>query len=110
LCVDDEQSQIKNLNLKFPLTPESVRDFIIRIDERHSEKSVHARGHDQTPPGVSAMERLKAETKYTFEETERGAHVRITTANADALRAVHEFLRFQIEDHQTGDPLKLSER
>jgi hypothetical protein len=59
--------------------------------------------HDRVPPGVPVMERLKTDIKYTFEETERGARVRITTANADALAAVHEFLRFQIKDHQTGD-------
>lgn len=28
----------------------------------------------------------------------------ITTANPKALKAIHEFLRFQIEDHRTGDP------
>jgi hypothetical protein len=33
--------------------------------------------------------------------------VSIKTANAEALAAVHEFLRFQIEDHQTGDPLEV---
>lgn len=59
--------------------------------------------HDRTPPGVPAMQRLKSEIKYEYEETERGARVRIRTANAEALAAVHEFLRFQIEDHKTGD-------
>lgn len=29
--------------------------------------------------------------------------MRIVTGNAEALAAVHAFLRFQIEDHQTGD-------
>lgn len=49
------------------------------------------------------MKRLKAEIKYKFEETERGGLVRITTSDAKALAAVHEFLRFQIKDHKTGD-------
>jgi hypothetical protein len=60
--------------------------------------------HSQTPPGVPAMKQLKAEIRYQFEETERGGRVRITTVNADAIKAIHEFLRFQIEDHKTGDP------
>jgi len=60
--------------------------------------------HDRVPPGVAALERLKTEVKYEFQKTERGGTVRITTANAEALQAVHEFLRFQIDDHRTGDP------
>jgi hypothetical protein len=59
--------------------------------------------HAQTPPGVPAMKRLKADIRYRFEETERGGRVRITTANPDALAAIREFLRFQIKDHNTGD-------
>jgi hypothetical protein len=59
--------------------------------------------HARTVPGTNTMSRLKSEIVYTFEETERGARVRITTGNSEALAAVQEFLRFQIEDHQTGD-------
>jgi hypothetical protein len=59
--------------------------------------------HAQTPPGVSAMQSLKAEIKYEFEELERGGRVRISTNNSEAVKAIHEFLRFQIKDHQTGD-------
>ena len=59
--------------------------------------------HAQTPPGVPAMKRLKAAIKYRFESTPRGGRVHITTSNPDALTAVHEFLRFQISDHATGD-------
>ena len=66
--------------------------------------------HAQTPPGVPVMQRLKAEIKYEYEETERGARVRITSANAEALAAVHDFLRFQIKDHETGDPTEVRPR
>jgi len=59
--------------------------------------------HAQTPPGVAVMERLKAEIGYRFEETEAGGRIRITTANGEALAAIHEFLRFQIKDHGTSD-------
>lgn len=62
--------------------------------------------HAQNPPGASAMKRLKAEIKYEFEKTERGGRVSIRTGNAEALAAVHDFLRFQIEEHRTGDPLE----
>jgi hypothetical protein len=59
--------------------------------------------HDKVPPGVPVLERLKAEVKYEFQKTDRGGSVRISTANPEALKALHEFLRFQIEDHRTGD-------
>ncbi len=59
--------------------------------------------HDRTPPGVPAMQRLKAEIAYRYEEMEGGARVRIVTKNREAIAAVHEFLKFQIADHRTGD-------
>ena len=64
--------------------------------------------HDQTPPGVPVMQELKGEIKYSYEEIERGAAVRISTKNPTALKAVHEFLRFQIKEHKTGDSLDIS--
>jgi hypothetical protein len=63
--------------------------------------------HARTPPGADAMARLKADIVYTYEETERGGLVRIDAKSPEALAAVHQFLRFQIEDHQTGDPTEV---
>jgi hypothetical protein len=63
--------------------------------------------HDQTPPGVPVMKRLKGQIKYEFESMESGGCVKIAASNQEAIDAVHEFLRFQITDHQTGDPLTL---
>jgi hypothetical protein len=60
--------------------------------------------HDQTPAGVEIMARHKAEIRYTFEPTERGGRIRIATGNDDVQSAIHDFLRFQISEHQTGDP------
>lgn len=62
--------------------------------------------HGQIPPGVPEMDKLKNEIRYSYEETEKGARVRITTNNPKALEAIREFLRFQIEEHQTGDSLE----
>jgi len=66
--------------------------------------------HDLTPPGVPVLERLRNEVAHRFEETGGGGRVTIATKNAEALKAVHEFLRFQISDHQTGDATTVSER
>jgi hypothetical protein len=63
--------------------------------------------HGQTPPGASTMESLKARITYTLEETKRGAVVRITTTSSLARNAVHDFLRYQIKEHKTGDPLAI---
>lgn len=62
--------------------------------------------HDEAPPGVAAMKRLKADITYTVETIESGARVRIASANAEAVEAIHGFLRYQIKEHQTGDPLE----
>ena len=64
--------------------------------------------HDTTPPGVSTMEKLRSEIHYQYQQTDSGAKIMIETANRNALQAVHEFLRFQITDHQTGDSLDLT--
>ena len=64
--------------------------------------------HDQTPPGVPVMQKLKSEIKYEYEEIDRGAAVRISTQNPAALQAIHDFLRFQIKEHKTADSLSVS--
>jgi hypothetical protein len=64
--------------------------------------------HDRVPPGVPTMKRKKASIDWKFEETETGGRVRIVSKDSEALSAIHEFLRFQIEDHQTGDPTEIS--
>jgi hypothetical protein len=59
--------------------------------------------HGTTPPGVPTMKDLRDQIHYVFQETDSGGRVRINTANPQALEAVHAFLRFQIEEHETGD-------
>ena len=59
--------------------------------------------HSRNVPGTSTMTRLKSQLHWDLSETSRGARINITADNKEALDAVHEFLRFQIEDHQTGD-------
>ena len=63
--------------------------------------------HDQTPPGVPTMKRLKAKIQYKFEETDTGGRVLIHSNNTEAIDAIHDFLRFQIREHHTGDSRKV---
>jgi hypothetical protein len=41
---------------------------------------------------------------------ERGAQVRISTDNAEAVKVIHEFLLFQIQDHRTGDAVEVEKK
>jgi hypothetical protein len=63
--------------------------------------------HSVMPPGTATMTRLKAEIRYSYEPSPKGGRVVIATSNQEALEAIHEFLRFQIKDHNTGDPLTI---
>lgn len=64
--------------------------------------------HAKTPPGSEVMSKRKSEIRYDFKETERGAEIIIASENPEALAAIHDFLRFQIKEHMTGDPLEIS--
>jgi hypothetical protein len=64
--------------------------------------------HEQNPPGTEEMKRLRGTIQYHVENRERGARLRITTKNAEALQGVHQFLRFQIAAHQTGDATEIT--
>ena len=63
--------------------------------------------HAEVPPGVAVMRERKARIRYRYEETPDGARVVITTADRTARNAVHDFLKYQIREHATGDPLSV---
>jgi hypothetical protein len=64
--------------------------------------------HDTLPPGATTMKRLREKIQYTYEETPAGARVIIKTADPAALDAIHDFLLYQIREHETGDPQAVS--
>jgi hypothetical protein len=61
-------------------------------------------------PGASVMAARKSAIRYRYVETPDGGRVDIQTTDAAALAAVHAFLKFQIADHKTGDPLTIRPR
>jgi hypothetical protein len=61
-------------------------------------------------PGIVEMAKLQDKIIYTYAETVGGGRVDIKTTDASALKAVHEFLKFQISDHKTGDTLDVRKR
>jgi hypothetical protein len=59
--------------------------------------------HSQNVPGTAIMTELKGQLHWELQETPRGARMTVTADSKPALDAVHEFLKFQIADHKTGD-------
>jgi hypothetical protein len=64
--------------------------------------------HDTVPPGVPEMKGLREQIRYSFEETPNGGRVVISSTDKEARTAIQSFLKFQIEEHKTGDPLEES--
>jgi hypothetical protein len=61
--------------------------------------------HDELPPGAAILSARKALVSYRYQERADGASVQIETSDREAIQAVHDFLRYQIVEHKTGDPL-----
>ncbi|HET7040540.1 MAG TPA: hypothetical protein VFI13_00915 [Gemmatimonadales bacterium] len=57
--------------------------------------------HAMVVPGTEVMARKKGRITYRYRPLPQGGEVRITTRDAEALRAIREFLAFQREDHRT---------
>jgi uncharacterized protein YjhX (UPF0386 family) len=88
-------------------TRDAIREHLARIAAMFGQGdfNVPTLVHGQTPPAVDTLKRLKSELSYTPENLPKGGRVQITTSNSEALKAVHDFLRFQIQEHKTGDSL-----
>jgi hypothetical protein len=90
----------------------AIRSHLTHIATMFSngEFSIPMFVHDQVPPGVPVMKEKHTEISCRVEELRTGGRVRIKTTNPDALKAVHDFLNFQIEDHHTGDTTEVTDR
>jgi TusA-related sulfurtransferase len=64
--------------------------------------------HGRVPDGAATMKSLGAAVTFKYEELERGGRVHITTRDAAGIQAIHDFMKFQIDEHHTGDPLEVS--
>jgi hypothetical protein len=72
---------------------------------RDGDFSTPMQVHDSIPPGTTTMKLLKDQIGYTYEEIAAGGRVRIASKDEIAVAAIHDFLRFQITEHHTGDNL-----
>jgi hypothetical protein len=67
--------------------------------------------HDsKNVPGTAVMADRKDRIRYTYAETPNGGRVNIVTSDAAAIEAVHKFLKFQIQEHKTGDSMDIRTR
>ena len=82
---------------------QQVTNIAAMFGQGKFEVSTVTRG--QNPPGVDRMSQLKSDISYASENLPAGGRVRITTTSLEARNAVHDFLRFQIQEHRTGDSL-----
>ena len=86
-------------------TVAAIRKHLQEIDEEFDQGdfSTPAFVHGYTPDGVAQLERLRKDITYRYQRVDDGGRIRITTKSADALAAVHAFLRFQVIEHRTAN-------
>jgi hypothetical protein len=58
--------------------------------------------HARTVPGTEVMAAHRAEIEYTVEDLPRGAALRLSSATPSVVRAIHDFLQFQRQDHHAA--------
>lgn len=58
--------------------------------------------HAREVPGAAIMAARRDAIRYEYRDLPRGGEVRITTADPQALEAIHAFMAFQRGDHRAG--------
>lgn len=86
-----------------------IREHLIHIAKAFSngDFAIPHSVHSEVPPGVEIMTRLRDTITYKYQATQKGGLVRISTDDPQALAAVHQFLRYQIKEHRTGDLMEV---
>ena len=89
---------------------DAIRQHLGRIVQMFSAGDFNAPMliHGQVPPGVPEIKSKLKLIQWKAVDTPAGGSIVITSKDAGAIDAIHQFLRFQIEDHQTGDPKRVS--
>jgi hypothetical protein len=61
-------------------------------------------------PGIDVLASRRDAVTYRYVETPAGGRVDIVATDPAALAALHEFLRYQIREHRTGDAVTVTPR
>ncbi len=106
LLADGGYVQVEANKADDTATRDAIRTHLQDMEKKFSAGDFSAPEftHKQTPPGVPAMKKLKAQITYQYEDLPGGARLRMSSQDPKALAAIHEFLKFQIAAHKTGDP------
>jgi hypothetical protein len=98
--------QVTANDAKDTATRDEIRMHLQHIAHRFSagDFDVPMFIHDQVPPGVPEMKKLKGKIHYDYDDIADGGKIAISSADSGAVAAIQKFLRFQISEHQTGDP------
>jgi hypothetical protein len=88
-------------------TRQQIRDHLRTISRQFADGlfTDPIATHAEVPPGVLVMQARKARITYTYEDKPTGGRVVIATSDRPGQKAVHDFLQYQIREHETGDPL-----
>lgn len=90
-------------------TVAAIRTHLQQITPQFSEGdfSTPQFVHGYAPDGVAQLTRLRDDITYRYQELDGGGRIRITTTSAEALDAIHAFLRFQVIEHRTANTGKV---
>ena len=74
----------------------AIRDHLAMIATKFSsgDFTIPMFIHDRVPPGSDTMRRLSSKIRSAVNDTAKAEQIRITSDDADAIQAVHDFLRF----------------
>jgi hypothetical protein len=61
--------------------------------------------HGKLPDGVPILKKLRNEITFFAVKNDDGGALRMFSTNDQARQAIQDFLKFQISEHKTGDPL-----
>lgn len=106
LTYDGGAIDVRSNDVKDTDSRDQIRSHFHHIVQMFSEGNFNAPmlvDDRKDVPGTAMMSRLKDQLHWELKETPRGSRITVTADNKPALDALHEFLRFQIQDHQTGD-------
>lgn len=62
--------------------------------------------HLRQVPGTETMAAKRASITYAYHDLPRGGELRITTADPEAVRAIHDFMAFQRGEHHAGGMMR----
>jgi hypothetical protein len=90
---------------------EQIRAHLLDIKKRFAagDFSAPELTHGKVPPGVPEMQKLRSGIDFNVNFIRGGGRLKIASRNPAAVAAIHNFLKFQIEDHGTGDPVSIKE-